>query len=95
MSEFIQFSMGLSGKEEDNKEIHRLQVGEYTHLKWVQHLPKSISSGKMYPFSSRNEKGIRKHHWETKLMQQATVNVQAQQPNFLMFFSYSISDAHN
>lgn len=33
MSEFIQFSMGLSGKEEDNKEIHCLQVGEQTHLK--------------------------------------------------------------
>lgn len=28
MSEFIQFSMGLSGKEGDNKEIHCLQVAE-------------------------------------------------------------------
>lgn len=42
ISEFIQFSMGLPGKEGDNKEIHCLQLGEQTHFKWVQHLHKSI-----------------------------------------------------
>lgn len=33
VSEFIQFSMGLSGKEGGNKEIYCLPVGEKTHLK--------------------------------------------------------------